>query len=141
MENELSYSMKRHLEQIMGSPFIEPNKQTLIKYIEMKAKSAKGYFYGMTLLINILKEINDIDLSKLTEEQMKETFDRLNNLRWEYSSTTFTALKQIWVNFLQFVKIEYTLKIDPKAEAKVFNIKQRSKFMTITKPIGESNGN
>ena len=72
---------------------------------------------------------------------MKETFDRLNNLRWEYSSTTFTALKQIWVNFLQFVKIEYNLKIDPKAEAKVFNIKQRSRFMTITKPIGESNGN
>ena len=125
MEDDLSYNTKRHIERIKASPFIEPNKQLLIKFIEQKAKEAGGYFDRTTLLIRIMKEFNDIDLTKLTNEQVKETLERLNNLRWEYSYTSFVAVRQVWVHFLGFIKKECNLNIDPKAEAKAFTSKQK----------------
>lgn len=138
MENEeLSYSTKRYIERIKASPFIEPNKQLLIKYIEQKAKEAGGYFNRMTLLIGTIREFNDINLSNLTNKQVRETLEKLNNLRWAYSYTTFIAVRQVWVNFLEFIKKECNLDINPKAEAKAFNSEQKRRFMTMTKFIRE----
>lgn len=139
MKNENSYALQRHIEGLKNSTIIEPNKEALLKYIETASKYSEGlkkkYLYGLPMLINIVREINDIDLTKLTRENIKKTFERLNNLRWLYAATSFTILKQRWVDFLRFIKIEYNLDFEPKAEAKAFNIEQRSKFMTISKPI------
>ncbi len=135
-----SYALQRYSEKIKSAPLLENNKELLLKFIEQKAQlyqwsNGRKYAAGFTMLINVIREVNDIDLSNLTEEQMKETFERLNNLRWLYSALSFVALKQHWTDFLEFVKSECNLDIDPKAELKKFNTKQRSKFMTVLKPM------
>ena len=104
-----SYALQRYSEKIKSAPLLENNKELLLKFIEQKAQlyqwsNGRKYATGFTMLINVIKEVNDIDLSNLTDEQMKETFERLNNLRWLYSASSFVALKQHWTDFLEFVK-------------------------------------
>ena len=135
-----SYALQRYSEKIKSAPLLENNKELLLKFIEHEARpyqwsNGRKYAFGFTMLINVIKEVNDIDLSNLTNEKMHETFERLNNLRWLYSASSFAVLKQHWTNFLEFVKSEYNLDIDPTAELKEFNIRQKNRFITISKPM------
>ena len=135
-----SYALQRYNEKIKSAPLLENNKELLLKFIEQEARpyqwsNGRKYAFGFTMLINVIKEVNDIDLSNLTNEKMHETFERLNNLRWLYSVNSFAVLKQHWTSFLQFVKSECNLDIDPTAELKEFNIRQKNRFITISKPM------
>ena len=139
-EIKKSYALQRYSEKIKSAPLLENNKELLLKFIEQEARpyqwsNGRKYAFGFTMLINVIKEVNDIDISNLTNEKMYETFERLNNLRWLYSVNSFAVLKQHWTNFLEFVKSEYNLDIDPTAELKEFNIRQKNRFITISKPM------
>ena len=84
-----SYALQRYSEKIKSAPLLENNKELLLKFIEQKAQlyqwsNGRKYATGFTMLINVIKEVNDID---------------------------------------------------PKAELKKFNTKQRSRFMTVLKPM------
>ena len=140
-EIEKRYSLSRHIEGIKNAPLLETNKEALLKFIEYESSKGKKYIESLSMLINIIREVNDIDLTSLDEEGVIKTFEKLNNIRWLYSASSFTTLKQRWIEFLEFISRTYKLKLDIKPLAKKFNLKLRSQYMTISKPIEYQHGN
>jgi hypothetical protein len=92
--------------KILESALSRDNKEVLIEFLSWKTRNDR-IARGMPIITKVLSSLPEINLKKLTKEDMNRILDSLSKTQWLYSTTSLITIKQYLREFLVFIELRY----------------------------------